>query len=61
VPTGDTAFSGGVVLVEGAAGNLVKGNVILRNDPDLLWDETGTGNVFKHNVCRTSVPAGLCD
>jgi nitrous oxidase accessory protein NosD len=61
VPTGETAFSGGVVLIEGAADNLVKGNVILRNDPDVLWDETGAGNVFRHNVCRTSVPAALCD
>jgi parallel beta-helix repeat protein len=61
VPTGDTAFSGGVVVVEGAAGNLVTGNVVLHNDPDLFWDETGAGNVFRHNVCRTSAPAGLCD
>jgi nitrous oxidase accessory protein NosD len=61
VPTGDTAFSGGVVLLEGAAGNLTKGNVILRNDPDLFWDETGAGNVFRHNVCRTSAPVALCD
>jgi parallel beta-helix repeat protein len=60
-PTGDTAFSGGVVLVEGAAGNRVRGNVILGNDPDLFWDETGAGNVFRHNVCRTSAPADLCD
>jgi parallel beta-helix repeat protein len=61
VPTGDSAFSGGVVVIEGATGNLVKANVILRNDPDLLWDETGAGNVLGHNLCRTSVPAGLCD
>jgi nitrous oxidase accessory protein NosD len=61
VPTGDTAFSGGVVVVEGAAGNLVKANVILRNDPDVLWDETGAGNVFRHNLCRTSVPAAVCN
>jgi nitrous oxidase accessory protein NosD len=61
VPGGDTAFSGGVVLIEGAAGNLVTGNVILRNEPDLFWDETGAGNVLRRNVCRTSVPAGLCD
>ena len=60
VPTGDTTFSGGVVLIEGAAGNLVTGNVILRNDPDVLWDETGAGNVFRRNVCRTSAPAALC-
>jgi parallel beta-helix repeat protein len=60
VPSGDTAFSGGVVLVASASGDLVTGNVILRNDPDLFWDETGAGNVFRHNVCRTSVPTTLC-
>jgi hypothetical protein len=38
----------------------VKGNLIVGNDPDLLWDETGTGNVFRPNACRTSTPARLC-
>jgi len=40
--------------------NLVKGNIILGNDPDLFWDQTGTGNVFRPNVCRTSIPPALC-
>ncbi len=54
------------VVVAGVPGgvsssdNLVKGNVILRNRPDIFWDEGGTGNVFRHNVCRTSVPPALC-
>jgi hypothetical protein len=65
VPSGDSDFSGGVV-VAGLPGllpssdNLVKGNVILRNDPDILWDLGGTGNVFSRNLCRTSIPPGLC-
>ena len=64
-PSGDTAFSGGVVVVSGDAGtapsnNTVKGNVILKNSTDIFWDGTGTGNVFKKNVCKTSTPGGLC-
>src|SRR5262249_7447732 len=65
VPSGDTLFSGGVVVASGIGGtppadNLVKGNAILHNQPDLLWDGSGTGNVFQGNVCQTSSPAGLC-
>lgn len=59
-PTGETAFSGGVVVVEGSAGSVVKGNIVLGNDPDIVWDETGSSNVFAHNLCRTSTPPGLC-
>jgi nitrous oxidase accessory protein NosD len=62
---GDTVASGGVVTLGGLDGapltdNLVKGNLIIGNEPDLLWDESGTGNVFRPNACRTSVPARLC-
>ena len=65
VPPGETAFSGGVAVVRdflGAAptNNLIKGNVVLHNDPDLFWDGSGSGNRFRHNRCRTSDPAGLC-
>lgn len=66
VSGGETAFSGGVVVVQGGpagtapANNTVRGNIILRNDPDLFWDGSGTGNIFAHNLCRTSVPGGLC-
>jgi nitrous oxidase accessory protein NosD len=64
VPAGDTAFGGGVV-VTGEPGfpstdTVVKGNAILRNDPDIFWDQAGTGNVFRDNLCRRSVPMGLC-
>jgi nitrous oxidase accessory protein NosD len=58
--TGASAFAGGVVLAEETSGSRVKHNVALRNDPDLSWDQTGTGNVLRHNLCATSVPGGLC-
>ncbi len=64
-PTGPTDFSGGVVLISGDQGtpptdNVVTGNFIAQNDPDIFWDGTGTGNVLQPNRCVTSVPAGLC-
>lgn len=64
-PTGPSAYTGGVVVAEGLGGtpptnNLVEDNVILRNEPDIFWDETGTGNVFRNNECETSQPPGLC-
>lgn len=67
VPSGQVPFAGGVVVVNAGtpgaelpANNLVKGNVVLGNRPDLFWDGSGTNNVFKHNVCQTSTPDGLC-
>jgi nitrous oxidase accessory protein NosD len=65
VPSGDTDLSGGVVVTTGIGGtaptdNLVHGNTILHNQPDLFWDGSGTGNAFQGNVCQTSSPAGLC-
>jgi parallel beta-helix repeat protein len=66
VPSGDSAFSGGVVVVdlgggvEAPFGNRISSNVILNNQPDILWDGSGTGNVFTHNHCQTSEPSGLC-
>lgn len=67
-PNGEVPFTGGVVVVDlgipGAnppSGNLVKGNLILDNDPDIFWDGSGTGNVIERNLCRTSVPDGLCE
>jgi nitrous oxidase accessory protein NosD len=66
-PSGEVPFSGGVVVLDigipGAnppSGNTVKGNVILGNEPDIFWDGTGDGNVFRANLCETSVPDGLC-
>jgi hypothetical protein len=65
VPGGETVASGGVVALGSPDGtplsdNRVRGNVILGNEPDLCWDQTGTGNVFGSNVCQTSDPSGLC-
>ncbi len=56
---------GGVVVVRGDGGtaptnNRVRFNKILRNDPDVFWDGSGTGNALKPNFCRTSTPADLC-
>jgi len=66
VPSGPTAFHGGVVVVRGFGGtapnnNSVVGNVILRNRPDIFWDGSGSGNRFVGNECRTSRPGGLCE
>jgi hypothetical protein len=67
VPSADTEFSGGILVASGPgdpatapSGNRVHGNRILRNDPDLFWDQTGAGNSFRGNLCQTSTPAGLC-
>jgi hypothetical protein len=64
-PTGETVADGGVVVSTGFDGpppsdNVVRGNTILANDPDIAWDETGTGNVFRRNRCETSTPPNLC-
>jgi parallel beta-helix repeat protein len=66
MPSAEVPLSGGVAVLdlgEGAnppADNLVQGNVILRNQPDIFFDGSGTGNTFKANVCNVSVPDGLC-
>lgn len=51
-----TELTGGTAPV----GNQIHGSRILRNDPDLVWDQTGSGNSFRGNRCQTSTPAGLC-
>jgi parallel beta-helix repeat protein len=61
-----TAASAGVAMLTSPAGpaptdTVIKRNFIQRNDPDLLWDESGSGNVLTPNLCRTSIPAGLCE
>jgi len=65
LPSGPSSISGGVVVISDFVGtaprdNLVTRNMVLRNQPDLFWDGTGSGNVFRRNMCRTSTPAGLC-
>lgn len=66
VPGGPSDFSGGVLVAAGDGGtvptdNTVKRNVIRRNQTDITWDGSGTGNVLEPNRCDTSVPAELCD
>ena len=64
LPAGDTEITGGIVVTGGpglpSADNVVKRNVSLRNDPDIFWDQGGVGNVFRGNLCRTSIPPDLC-
>jgi parallel beta-helix repeat protein len=54
-PSGDVPFHGGVVLVdlEGAepVDNIVTGNTLTRNRPNVFTDGSGSGNVFEGNVC----------
>jgi parallel beta-helix repeat protein len=69
VPSGPTAFSGGVVVSTdpffgGSAklrNNSVIGNHFGRNKPDIFWDKSGSGNRFVGNLCNTSVPTSLCN
>jgi hypothetical protein len=65
VPSGPTAFYGGVVVVKVPGGtaptnNTVIGNTILRNKPDIFWNKSGSGNRLKPNNCKTSKPGSLC-
>jgi parallel beta-helix repeat protein len=66
VPTGPTIFSGGVVVVRGLGGTAPRDNSVVsndfgRNEPDIFWDGSGSGNQFRANSCNTSVPQRLCD
>ena len=37
-------------------------NVAFHNKPaDIVWDQTGTGNRFRRNLCAVSMPSGICD
>jgi hypothetical protein len=64
-PSDPPALSGGVLVVRGIEGtppmdNTIIGNTILRNEPDIFWDGSGSGNRFVANNCETSEPEGLC-
>jgi nitrous oxidase accessory protein NosD len=69
VPSGPTRISGGDVvstdLYFGVTAKPKNDSVIAnrfgRNKPDLYWDVSGTGNVFRANYCDASVPSRLCD
>jgi parallel beta-helix repeat protein len=66
-PTGPSFVSGGIAVTGTASrggndpvSNLVKGNRLGDNQPDLFYDGSGSGNVFVDNSCETSIPDGLC-
>lgn len=67
-PTEETPVSGGILVVSSAslggadpAGNAVRENRVGNNEPaDLVYDGSGTGNLFTRNSCATSIPDGLC-
>jgi parallel beta-helix repeat protein len=69
VPSGPTPVSGGVVVSTDPffgetikpTNNSVVGNHFGRNEPDIFWDESGSGNRFVGNLCNSSVPTRLCD
>jgi parallel beta-helix repeat protein len=51
----------GIALTNGSSNNVISGNIIMNSGKfDLYWDKTGTGNVWKSDVCVTSSPPGLC-
>jgi CSLREA domain-containing protein len=52
-------LGGGIGVIFGSSNNLILGNVV-DSEPDLFWDETGSGNRWGRNWCDTSVPDGLC-
>lgn len=63
---GTSPLSGGIVLFKSFVGvpsenNRITDNLLDDNSPaDLVDTATGKGNVYEGNVCRTSLPAGLC-
>jgi parallel beta-helix repeat protein len=51
----------GIALTKGSSDNVITGNLIMNSGKfDLYWDTTGTGNVWKADVCQKSSPPGLC-
>jgi hypothetical protein len=51
----------GIALTNGSSDNVIAGNLIMNSGvDDLYWDKSGTGNVWKADVCQTSSPPGLC-
>ena len=67
--TGHEVNSGGILLFSAApftggadpVGNSIHDNSAYQNSPaDIIYDGSGSGNVFKANHCGSSQPAGLC-
>ena len=59
VPSQPSDVSGGIAVLQDSTNIRVARNLAKRNQPDLLWDETGSAT-FTNNDCQTSVPPGLC-
>jgi hypothetical protein len=67
-PSGDSIFSGGIVVASTTAfggadptANLVAANRAHANRPaDVIYDGSGSDNRFTANRCATSIPDGLC-
>lgn len=56
---------GGIVVFKfgatKATDNTVTDNEVRHNKPvDIFWDGMGTGNRFKHNECKKSMPSNIC-
>jgi nitrous oxidase accessory protein NosD len=66
--SGEQFNSGGIVLLSAAMfggsdvmNNVVNDNSAYSNHPaDIIYDGSGSGNVFTNNHCDSSDPAGLC-
>jgi hypothetical protein len=74
-PTIASELSGGIVVASASSlggaspadnvnptDNVVSRNVAFHNKPaDIVWDQTGTGNRFRHNHCARSMPSRICN
>ena len=50
----------GIAVTDGSSNNVITGNFLHGNGAyDLYWDNTGTGNVWCHNIFQTSNPSVL--
>lgn len=65
--SGDTPFSGGIVLINGSdvgsgptKDNTIVNNSAFRDAPADIVDMSGRHNVFRNNHCTASLPSGLC-
>jgi hypothetical protein len=65
-PSGPSDIPGGIVVKSTPTGDLpvdiiVTDNRVRRNAPaDIIWDGTGSLNIFRANDCETSIPLRLC-
>ena len=61
VSTGMSFWGSVLGFTAGSTDTLVTHNIVRGSGvADLYWDQTGTGNVWRGNVCTSSDPPGLC-